>query len=183
MKRLLLIVLCGLSLLANGEWYKESENLQWQFKVQSAGQNGYSAILVGIGVTKGYRTDNLKIPSVMIENMIWPTPSYSRYPLDWIRGAFKGMDWFSSVNIPGSVAIIDGQAFSDCVNLESVILNDGVRLIGARTFENCTKLESLIMPTSVYRIDSFAFRNCARLKVIDLTAVEEMGHGIFSVCP
>ena len=182
MKRLLLIVLCGLSLLANGEWYKESENLQWQFKVQSAGQNGYSAILVGIGVTKGYRTDNLKIPSVMIENMIWPTPSYSRYPLDWIRGAFKGMDWFSSVNIPGSVAIIDGQAFSDCVNLESVILNDGVRLIGARTFENCTKLESLIMPTSVYRIDSFAFRNCARLKVIDLTAVEEMGHGIFSGC-
>ena len=71
-----------------------------------------------------------------------------------------------SVVIPASIVSIGYKAFSNCVNLKSVVFEEGSRLesIGDNVFENCVQLQSMDFPASVKEFGSNIFRNCPGLK-------------------
>ena len=87
----------------------------------------------------------------------------------------------TSVTIPGSIEFIDYGAFSDCSNLETVILEEGVKTIGESAFYNCSNLKSITIPTSVTKIDDYAFYSCTSLTeiVIPEGVVELVGGSTF----
>lgn len=71
-------------------------------------------------------------------------------------GAFNGTG-LTTVEIPGSVKSIVGDAFAHCQELTSVIIHEGVEMLGWAAFSNCPKLETIALPDSIlYISDSFA---------------------------
>ena len=68
--------------------------------------------------------------------------------------------------LPSSVAFIDHVAFSDCMNLTGIILQEGLKGIGERVFRNCPGLTSVTIPSSVTKIGIGAFEDCVNLHSI-----------------
>lgn len=62
----------------------------------------------------------------------------------------------TTVNITNAEIIPIG-AFSNCVNLTSITLNEGITALNEYSFYNCSKLEELIVPTTVTTIGEYAF--------------------------
>lgn len=61
------------------------------------------------------------------------------------RGAFSGCHFLEgSVKIPTSVRIIDAETFSDCSNIQEIVLDKDVTNIGSAAFRNCFNLNSII---------------------------------------
>jgi hypothetical protein len=67
---------------------------------------------------------------------------------------------FSSIQIPGSVEFIDGEAFNGCEDLTSLELPEGVRAIGERIAANCSSLTSATFPSSLSHIGNNVFDYC-----------------------
>lgn len=74
----------------------------------------------------------------------------------------------SSFAIPQTVSNISESAFSNCVNLENIILPEQLREIDWWTFENCSKLKSIRIPLSVESIGQAAFAGCMSLTNIEI---------------
>ena len=94
----------------------------------------------------------------------------------------------TSVTIPGSVELIDYSAFSDCLNLETVILEEGVKTIGKNAFYNCSNLKSITISNSVTSIGDSAFNRCNKLTSVTIpdsvTSIGNYafhGHGLTSI--
>jgi hypothetical protein len=69
--------------------------------------------------------------------------------------------------IPSSVTSINGQAFSYCVNLNSVIFPEFLISIGSQSFEYCKGLSgTLNFPSSLSSIGSLSFSNCENLSLV-----------------
>lgn len=80
--------------------------------------------------------------------------------------ALDGRKELTNVVLPNTVSTICGGAFSDCVNLESIELNDYLNSIvtnGNPVFKNCKKLKSLEIPAYVGSIDGNLFAGCDSL--------------------
>ena len=74
-------------------------------------------------------------------------------------------------------------AYSDCINLESVVLSEGTGYIFAKMFYGCTSLKSITIPSSVYDIEASAFGLCSALSHINIPAdVDYLGIGAFLNC-
>ncbi len=95
------------------------------------------------------------------------------------NGVFDGTEWYNNQpdgvvyagkmlykvkgNCPSEVIIIDGtvgigfSAFSNCKDLESVVIPNSVKSIHPGAFMGCTGLSSVIIPKSVTDIDEYAF--------------------------
>ena len=86
--------------------------------------------------------------------------------------------------IPDSVCVIEDWAFSDAVNLRSIIIPDSVESIGEGAFFRCENLERVFIPYSVDSINDTAFRGCKNLKevYIESKSVKDWGWGIFYGC-
>ena len=67
-----------------------------------------------------------------------------------------------------SASYIGGYAFAYCVNLKTVILEDGVTKIPESAFLGCTALTSVTISDSVTVINSDAFKNCSSLATITI---------------
>lgn len=72
------------------------------------------------------------------------------------------------VRIPGSVKTIGQAAFSTCLNLVSVVLEEGVTATDALTFEGCRNLSYVRLPESLLELGYRDFMNCVSLKNIVL---------------
>ena len=70
-----------------------------------------------------------------------------------------------SLDIPGSVKVINENAFSNCDWLSAVKLNEGLEEIGHWAF-NGTSIESIVIPATVKKIEPSAFCNTKLLKTI-----------------
>ncbi len=79
------------------------------------------------------------------------------------------------------VVILDGitgidNAFSDCPNLEEILISDSVTSIGPYSFNGCAKLKSIDLPETLTDIQNHAFYGCTGLERISLpqgvTAIE-----------
>ena len=76
----------------------------------------------------------------------------------------KGNETFS-LDIPGSVKVINENAFSNCDWLSALTLNEGLEEIGHWAF-NGTSIESIVIPATVKKIEPSAFCNTKLLKSI-----------------
>jgi len=72
----------------------------------------------------------------------------------------------NSYAVPSSVTSIGYGAFSSCINLTNVTINDGVGSIDIFAFARCSELRSITIPDSVNSIGIHAFLYCANLKEI-----------------
>ncbi len=112
----------------------------------------------------------------------------------------------ASYRIPDSIKKISDGAFSDCINLKTVALNDGlitigdfafsgcssvcsvdipygVGEIGDGAFSYCTNLENIIISLSVTSLGEYAFCGCRALEEITLSSgITKLSSGLFSRC-
>lgn len=89
----------------------------------------------------------------------------------------------TSITIPNSVAEIDTESFTYCINLTSVIIPDSVAEIGNRVFFGCRRLTSITIPDSVAKIGRSAFWGCKMLNSITIpSSITEIGGCTFSDC-
>ena len=119
---------------------------------------------------------------------------------------FCGVMGIKELTIPDNVKNIYGQAFQECVDLETIRLHsdvklypsgifskckklknvylpDGLTSIGMQEFSECTSLESIVIPSSVERIEQSAFLDCTSLKTVILEdGVQKIGVSVFARC-
>lgn len=101
-------------------------------------------------------------------------------------------DYSGNIVIPTSITIdeidysvvsISNEAFFNCGQLTSVVINDGVANIGEYAFYGCERLESVILPASVKVIGDRAFSGCKSLmSFIIPQGLEELGNYVFEGC-
>jgi len=85
----------------------------------------------------------------------------------------------TSVEIPGSVFLIEEGAFSYC-NLEEIIIHKGITEIPKDAFTGNNELTFVVIPGSVKYIGSGAFRSCDKLETVILCrGVESAGARAF----
>ncbi len=78
---------------------------------------------------------------------------------------------------------ICGEAFRDCLFLQSVIIPSSVTSIGSWAFEECSSLPSVTIPDSVTSIGDGAFLNCSSLPSVTIPdSVTSIGDSAFSRC-
>lgn len=70
-----------------------------------------------------------------------------------------------SITIPKTVSSI---SLSNCVNLETVILEEGMKEIPIGAFRRCVNLESIVIPNTVKDIGGGAFEGCEKLVKVTL---------------
>ena len=96
--------------------------------------------------------------------------------------AFSSND-IKNLTIENGITEIGSYAFSDCKNLESVVLSDDVEVIGSNAFAYCDKLREFKCPSSLKRIETSAFTNCISLSQIEFNeGLEEISSGAISKC-
>ena len=77
--------------------------------------------------------------------------------------AIYNKDNVKNIIIPGSIRLIETQAFSGCDSLESVYMFEGIETISYRAFSSCKKLESAIIPDSVTSLGGDIYYGCNSL--------------------
>lgn len=78
---------------------------------------------------------------------------------------------------------IYSHAFTECLDLRSVIIPDNVKSIGYGTFHNCTNLQSIIIGKGIINIGAYAFHGCSTLiNVIIPNNCINIGSNAFSDC-
>jgi len=91
----------------------------------------------------------------------------------------------TSITIPDSVEIISPSAFTNLINLKTVIINSTSRLntIGSSAFSGCTKLETITIPNSVTTIGDTVFNLCSSLQSITIPkSIISIGANAFAKC-
>lgn len=94
----------------------------------------------------------------------------------------------TKVNIPASVKVIGGAAFSGCTNLSQVNFAADAQLedLDWRAFYDCTALTSIKIPNSVTRIGNDTFSGCTSLATIDISKeskLTQIEYGAFGYYP
>ena len=88
-----------------------------------------------------------------------------------------------SVIFPSTLKLIDGDAFSECVELKSVTLPEGLTELCTNAFRGCEALERVIIPSSLKCIPERAFAYCSSLTTLILNeGVELMEESAFEGC-
>ena len=88
-----------------------------------------------------------------------------------------------TLTIPGSVKTVGTNAFAQCQNLKSVVIDEGVLTIGMCSFGGCLELESIQLPESLEVVSDFAFAKCILLHEITFgTELQSIGKQAFFQC-
>nr|MDE7296160.1 leucine-rich repeat domain-containing protein [Clostridia bacterium] len=97
--------------------------------------------------------------------------------------AFEGSQTLTSITVSLGARVIGEGAFSDCTNLESVIIQDTVTSIGVAAFWGCSALERVSMGNGVKSIGRNAFCDCGNLTSVILSGfLESIGDYAFMRC-
>ena len=115
-----------------------------------------------------------------------PTVTYKKvtYSVRFINGnTFSDCEHLTSVIIPNSVISIGDKAFDGCSGLTSVTIPNSVQSIGEDAFSGCSSLTSVKIPNSVTSIGEDAFSGCSRLTSVKIpNSVTSIGAGAFRIC-
>lgn len=99
------------------------------------------------------------------------------------QGAFSFCDGLRKITLPASVKQLLPYAFSECGDLESIILSDAIKVIGVGCFSNCERLSYARMPAQLKEVEIDAFLMCPSLHELVLPdTVVEIGDGAFMDC-
>lgn len=88
---------------------------------------------------------------------------HSKHPegtTEIIEIGFEDCKNLVSVEIPGSVRVINYGAFYGCTGLTSVIIPEGVEEIWDCAFKGCTSLAGVTLPNSIKQVSFDAFDGC-----------------------
>jgi hypothetical protein len=183
MKKLILLFLTALFIIATGTAQKSGTtgNLDW--KLDEAGV----LVIYGMGEMPDYSYPDFApwshlnniIYTVIIEDGVTNIGNYAFYDhgklffvdIPWSvkhigEVAFGNCSELTSVDIPSSVTEIDNAAFHSCQNLTSVTLPSLLDVIEWSAFEGCSKLATVVIPKSVTEIKRSAFKGCGNLSYI-----------------
>lgn len=97
------------------------------------------------------------------------------------RNVFRGKG-IRSVTVQGSVGVIGPGAFSECKQLERVILQEGLAAIEAAAFYGCERLKMIDLPYTLKNVDNDAFSYTA-IEEITLPAGVKIHRGAFKGAP
>ena len=98
-------------------------------------------------------------------------------------GAFSGVEGLKEVIIPGTVKVIQNDAFSNNTEIEKVTIEDGMLSIGNRAFEYCSNLTEITIPDSVLSIEGAAFYGCSNLIKVQMSNnITTLARYLFSNC-
>lgn len=90
---------------------------------------------------------------------------------------------FTSVELPNSVELLEGDSFSNCRDLIDVNLGDSVKRMTGATFNGCWDLEYVEIPNSVTYMGGMNFHLCKKLKTVKFgNRVDTIGYGVFYAC-
>lgn len=85
--------------------------------------------------------------------------------------AFRACEHLTTVDMGLSrITHISGNAFTACVNLETVVLPHGLETINKFAFFGCMKLRAIPLPPTLSHIGEMAFGMCTSLVSIDIPA-------------
>lgn len=96
-----------------------------------------------------------------------------------ISNAFKGSD-IKKVTIPAGFPQINASAFSNCDELEEVLVEGPIEYIGGRAFKGCSSLKT--MEVQCTEVNDNAFENCTSLTSATFIGVTEFGKEVFKGC-
>ena len=83
----------------------------------------------------------------------------------------------------GALSELPIGCFSECLNLESIVLSDNITSIQGSCFDNCCNLKEVILSSNLQEIGGYAFRKCALLREIRMgDEMKTIGEGAFSGC-
>jgi hypothetical protein len=84
---------------------------------------------------------------------------------------------------PESVTTISSEAFSDCANLQTIIIPENITTIGHGAFRNCISLKTLAISKSITLINNDVFNGCENLQKLTLhQGITSIGYGAFRNC-
>ena len=86
------------------------------------------------------------------------------------------------VDLPDTITHIGDYAFSNCRELEGVVLPDGLTHIGNSVFDSCSGIKEITIPDSVVSIGERAFRATSITHLTIPDGVTELGRAVFSDC-
>ena len=93
---------------------------------------------------------------------------------------FRDCNALDDLVIPGSIEVIEQEAFYNCDALENITFNVGLKCIGERAFAECVSIKYFELPDGLEVIDSHAFESCTALRTVILpTSVSELGIAVF----
>ena len=127
-------------------------------------------------------TGNLVIPRII------PKEAFTSPPAEDIVvtqvGGFSNCVNLESLVIPDSVTSIeDSYAFQECTSLKLVTFGSGLTSLGYGAFYNCTKLSSVVLPEGMLTIGEVAFSGCSALSTVSLpNSITTITKGAFTGC-
>ena len=83
------------------------------------------------------------------------------YPIGSDRSVYK---------MPDTVKCVEAYAFSEAVNLQTVIFSENLELIKDEAFYGCTGLTEISLPESMRRLEGGIFQECENLSSISLSS-------------
>jgi hypothetical protein len=91
----------------------------------------------------------------------------------------------TTIIIPDSVVVIDGETFSDCDSLTDVVSPKELRAIGDNAFGLCQQLKTIHIRDSATHIRQHVFCECPNLATVRLPQNAQLNIDInsFSGCP
>lgn len=85
-----------------------------------------------------------------------------------------------NVNLPKGLTLIGKNAFQDCNNIKSIVLNEGLENIGESAFSGTT-LETVKFPSSLKIINDCAFANCHIYNLKFNAGLKYIGNSAFAL--
>ncbi len=96
-------------------------------------------------------------------------------------GAFSGCIALQNVHIQNTITAIGDSAFSGCIALTDVTFGGGLDHIGANAFEKCASLVNFAFPAFIQSIGDSAFSACVSLTSLDVDT-PLIGNSAFAGC-
>ena len=85
--------------------------------------------------------------------------------------------------LPNSVRELEESVFSNCSNLERIVLHNGISALPRSAFFACVNLKELKIPDSVTEIGDSVFWCCKNLEEISLSSnIKSIGKNVFGYC-
>jgi len=94
--------------------------------------------------------------------------------------AFSGCTNFSSLELNRNITITGYE--SPFTTISNLTVGNGVTSIGSQAFSKCINIESVVLPLSVQKIGSSAFQDCSKLQSAVFSGVDSIGDGAFWGC-
>ena len=100
------------------------------------------------------------------------------------EGAFASSG-IESITIPANITTIKNDMFSNCYNLNNVVMHDDITLIELNAFYACHSLKEIRLPASLYYIGDNNFSECISLTKVYFTSITPpyLGEQIFYGTP